>query len=213
MADDSAAHADFTAAMAHCPLVAILRGVRPDEIVAIADALVDEGFAMIEVPLNSPDPLVSIAAIAGRYGAPVQIGAGTVLSVAEVGQVRRAGGRLIVSPNTDPAVIAASVADGMISLPGYCTPSEALAALAAGAHGLKLFPSEALAPAVLHAHRAVLPRTTQVLVVGGIRPETMAPWRAAGAQGFGLGSALYGPGLTAADVRQRAREFITALPL
>lgn len=203
--------AAFAAAMAQCPLVAILRGVRPDEIVAIADVLVEAGFALIEVPLNSPDPLASIAAIAGRYPAPVLIGAGTVLTVAQVAGVQAAGGRLIVSPNSDTAVIGASVAAGSVSLPGFFTPSEAFAAHAAGAHGLKLFPAEAATPAVLKAQRAVLPRDVPVLVVGGIAPDTMAPWRAAGANGFGLGSALYRAGTTAADVRACARAFIAAL--
>ncbi len=204
-----AVETDFAAAMARCPLVAILRGVRPDEVVAIADALVDEGFTLIEVPLNSPDPLSSIAAIAGRYAAPVLTGAGTVLSGRQVEQVRGAGGRLIVSPHTDEAVIAAS--DGLVSLPGYMTPSEAFAALAAGASGLKLFPAEAASPAVLKAHRAVLPREVPVLVVGGISPESMGPWREAGAEGFGLGSSLYTAGATAAAVRDRARAFVAAL--
>lgn len=197
-------------AMARCPLVAILRGVRPDEVVAIADALVAEGFTMIEVPLNSPDPLASIAALAGRYPAPVLIGAGTVLTVAQVEQVRAAGGQLIVSPNTDAAVIAAARAADMVSLPGYFTPSEAFAALAAGASGLKLFPAEAATAAVLKAHRAVLPREAPVFVVGGVTSDAMAYWRDAGAQGFGLGSALYAPGLGVAEIGARARQFRSA---
>lgn len=198
---------DLAAAMAQCPLVAILRGVRPDEIVAIADVLVEEGFTLIEVPLNSPDPLTSIATLVGRYPAPVMVGAGTVLTVEQVAQVAATGAKLIISPNTNTEVIAASAAAGLTSLPGYFTPSEAFAALAAGASGLKLFPAEAATPAVLKAQRAVLPRDVPVLVVGGITPETMAPWRAVGAQGFGLGSALYATGLSAEDVRQRARAF------
>ena len=208
--DTDAADA-LSAAMARCPLVAILRGVQPHEIVAIADVLVEEGFALIEVPLNSPDPLASIAAIAGRYPAPVLVGAGTVLSVDQVAQVAATGARLIVSPNTDVAVIAASAAAGLISLPGYATPSEAFAALAAGATGLKLFPAEAANPAVLKAQRAVLPGDAPVLVVGGITPDKIASWMAAGANGFGLGSALYRPGDTVADVRKRARAFVTAV--
>jgi len=194
--------------MARCPLVAILRGVRPEEIEGIADALVEAGFSMIEVPLNSPDPLASIARIAGRYGDDVLIGAGTVLSTDQVEAVRGVGGRLIVSPNTNAAVIAASAAAGLVSLPGYATPSEAFAAIEAGASGLKLFPAEAASPAVLRAHRAVLPRDMAVLVVGGITPETMAPWLDSGAQGFGLGSALYKPGDAPAAVGERARRFI-----
>jgi 2-dehydro-3-deoxyphosphogalactonate aldolase len=201
---------EFAAAMARCPLVAILRGVRPEEIEGIADALVEAGFSMIEVPLNSPDPLASIARIAGRYGDDVLIGAGTVLSTDQVEAVRGAEGRLIVSPNTNAAVIAASAAAGLVSLPGYATPSEAFAAIDAGASGLKLFPAEAASPAVLRAHRAVLPRDLAVLVVGGITPDTMGPWLDAGAQGFGLGSALYKPSDVPAVVGERARRFIEA---
>ena len=166
---------------------------------------------MIEVPLNSPDPLASIAAIAGRYPAPVLVGAGTVLTVGQVAQVAAAGGRLIVSPNTDADVVAASVAADLVSLPGYATPSEALAALGAGATELKLFPAEAASPAVLKAQRAVLPKHAPVLVVGGITPEGMAPWTAAGADGFGLGSALYTVGSSAAQVAVRARTFVDAV--
>ncbi|MEO6218648.1 MAG: 2-dehydro-3-deoxy-6-phosphogalactonate aldolase [Sphingomonas sp.] len=204
-------NSDFGAAMARCPLVAILRGIRPEEIEGIADALVDAGFSMIEIPLNSPDPLTSIARIAKRYGDDVLIGAGTVLSVEQLEAVRGAGGRIIVSPNTNVAVIAASAAAGLVSLPGYSTPSEAFAAIAAGASGLKLFPAEAATPAVLRAQRAVLPVDLAVLVVGGITPDTMAPWLGSGAQGFGLGSALYKPGDGPMIVGERARHFIHAL--
>ena len=204
-------HADFAAAMARCPLVAILRGVKPDEIEAIGDALVDAGFAMIEVPLNSPHPLSSIELLVKRYGDDALVGAGTVLTVAQVEKVRAVGGRLIVSPNVNVDVIAAAARDGLVSLPGYFTPSEAFAAIAAGASGLKLFPAEAATPGVLRAHRAVLPPELAVLAVGGITPEGMAPWRAAGAQGFGLGSALYKPGMAASEVGGRARAFIAAL--
>ena len=204
-------NSEFEAAMARCPLVAILRGVRPEEIEGVADALVEAGFSMIEIPLNSPDPLTSIGRIASRYGDDVLIGAGTVLSVEQVEAVRGAGGRVIVSPNTNVAVIAASAAAGLVSLPGYATPSEAFAAIAAGASGLKLFPAEAATPAVLRAQRAVLPADMAVLVVGGITPQTMAPWLGSGAQGFGLGSALYKPGDGPAIVRDRARHFINAL--
>jgi 2-dehydro-3-deoxyphosphogalactonate aldolase len=198
-------------AMARCPLVAILRGVRPDEVGAIADALVDAGFAMIEVPLNSPDPLASIALLAKRYGPDVLIGAGTVLNIAEVGAVAAAGGRLIVSPNVDPAVIRASVAAGLVSLPGYFTPSEAFVALGAGAHGLKLFPAEAASPAVLKAQRAVLPAAVPLLAVGGVGVDNLGAWMAAGAQGAGLGSGLYKPGMTAHAVADRARAFVGAV--
>lgn len=202
---------EFDAAMARCPLVAILRGIRLDEIEAVADTLVEAGFSMIEVPLNSPDPLASIARIARRYPAPVLVGAGTVLDVEQVEAVRQAGGRLIVSPNTDVAVIRATAVAGLVSLPGYFTPSEAFAAIGAGANGLKLFPAEAASPAVLRAHRAVLPRDLAVLVVGGVKPESLAIWRASGAQGFGLGSALYSAGADVGKVRRQADDFIASL--
>ena len=197
--------------MARCPLVAILRGVRPDEVEATGDALVEAGFSMIEVPLNSPDPLESVARLARRYGDQVRVGAGTVLSVADVRGVAAAGGRLIVSPNVNAEVIGASAGAGLVSLPGFFTASEAFAALEAGATGLKLFPAEGASPAYLKALRAVLPRDLPMLAVGGVTPETLGAWRAAGAQGAGLGSALYQPGLSAAEVGVRARAFVAAL--
>lgn len=199
------------AALARCPLVAILRGIEPHEAESIAGALIDAGFSMIEVPLNSPDPLTSIEAIARRFGGDAVIGAGTVLDTSQVRAVRDAGGTLIVSPNTDPQVITAAAEAEMVVLPGYFTPSEGFAALKAGATGLKLFPAEAATPAVLKAQRAVLPRDTPVLVVGGIAPDNMTPWREAGAAGFGLGSALYKPGRSAADVASAAAAFVAAI--
>jgi 2-dehydro-3-deoxyphosphogalactonate aldolase len=199
---------DFATAFARLPLVAILRGVTPDTVEPIGAALVDAGFSMIEVPLNSPDPFDSIARLARRFGDEALIGAGTVLHAADVARVHEAGGRLVISPNTDPPVIAAAVAAGMVSMPGYFTPSEGFAALAAGASALKLFPAEAASPAVVKAQRAVLPKQVPLLVVGGIGPDTMAPWRAAGADGFGLGSALYRPGATADDVAAAAARFV-----
>jgi 2-dehydro-3-deoxyphosphogalactonate aldolase len=202
--------ARFAKAFAACPLVAVLRGLTPDEVASIGDALVDAGFTLLEVPLNSPDPLASIAAMAKRYAGRAIVGAGTVLSPQDVAAVADAGGALIVSPNTDPAVIRASVERGLISLPGYFTPSEAFAALAAGAHGLKLFPAEGAAPAFLKAQRAVLPKATKVLAVGGITPDTMLQWHAAGADGFGLGSNLYRAGKSAADVARDAAAFVQA---
>jgi 2-dehydro-3-deoxyphosphogalactonate aldolase len=201
---------DFAAAFAALPLVAILRGVRPDEVEAIGEALADAGFTLVEVPLNSPDPFASVERLARRLGERALVGAGTVLSVADVGRVRDAGGRMVISPNTDTGVIAATAAAGMAALPGYFTPSEAFAALGAGATALKLFPAEAASPGVLKAQRAVLPKDVPVLAVGGIAPDTMAPWRAAGADGFGLGSALYKPGASAADVGAAARAFVAA---
>lgn len=203
--------AAFDAAFAACPLVAILRGVTPDAVVDVGEALVDAGFTLIEVPLNSPDPLTSIARLAEALAGRAQIGAGTVLRAAEVAAVRAAGGTMVISPNANPGVIAATAAAGMVSLPGIATPTEAFAALDAGATALKLFPAEGASPAVLKAMRAVLPKATRVLPVGGITPEGMAPWRAAGAAGFGLGSALYQPGIDAAEVGRRAQAFVAAL--
>lgn len=203
--------ATFDAAFASCPLIAILRGVRPDEVVAIGKELVAAGFTLIEVPMNSPDPLDSVARLAEAVGDRAMIGAGTVLTVEHVAAMRDAGGRMVISPNTNLDVIRASAAAGLVSLPGIATPSEALAALDAGATALKLFPAEAASPVVLKAMRAILPKEVRVLPVGGIVPEGMAPWREAGAAGFGLGSALYKPGMTAAEVGVRARAFVTAL--
>lgn len=204
-------HAAFDAAFARCPLVAILRGVEPGAVEAIGEELVAAGFTLIEVPMNSPDPLDSVARLAKRLGGRAVIGAGTVLDVAQVAAVRDAGGQMVISPNADLDVIRASAAAGLASLPGIATPSEAFAALKAGASALKLYPAEGASPAVLKAMRAVLPKTVRVLPVGGITPEDMAPWRAAGAAGFGLGSALYKPGMTAAEVGRNARSFVAAL--
>lgn len=198
---------DFSDAFSQLPLVAILRGIRPDEVEAAADALVEAGFRLIEVPLNSPDPLLSIERLARRVGDAAIVGAGTVLTVDQVAQVQDAGGAMVVSPNTDIAVIAETAKRGMVSLPGYFTPSEAFAALAAGASGLKLFPAEAATPAVVKAQRAVLPKEVPLLVVGGITPANMEPWRQAGADGFGLGSALYRIGATTEEIAASARAF------
>lgn len=194
-----------------CPLVAILRGVKPDEVLAIGEALIEAGIEIIEVPLNSPDPLVSIEALAKRFGDKVLVGAGTVLTVEQVGEVARAGGRIIVSPSTDFDVIAATAAEGLVSAPGYFTPSEAFLALKAGATALKLFPAEAATPAVVRAQRAVLPRDVPLLIVGGVKPDAVGQWFEAGADGFGLGSALYKPGQTAQQVGQQARDFVAAV--
>lgn len=203
--------AAFRSYFAACPLVAIIRGVVPDEVEAIGGALLDAGIRIIEVPLNSPDPLASIERLAGRFGDHALIGAGTVLRANDVEKVAAAGGRIIVSPGFDAAVVGATVAAGLVSAPGYFTPSEAFAALAAGAHVLKLFPAEAAPPAVVKAQRAVLPGDVPLVVVGGITPEKMAAYRAAGADGFGLGGALYQPGQGAEAVATRARAFVTAL--
>jgi len=201
---------DFATAFAALPLIAILRGVRPDQVESIGDTLVEAGFTLIEVPLNSPDPFESIARLVRRCGNRVLVGAGTVLSTDDVARLADVGGRMVISPNTNTAVIGASVSASMVALPGYFTPSEAFAAIDAGASALKLFPAEAASPGVLKAQRAVLPKDIPVLAVGGITPAGMAPWRAAGAGGFGLGSALYKPGMTAADVGRAAQEFVAA---
>ena len=201
----------FDRSFATCPLVAILRGLTPAEAPTVGDVLVDAGFTLIEVPLNSPEPFRSIGLIAERLAGRAMVGAGTVLSVDQVARVAEAGGTLIVSPNTDPAVIAASVAAGLAALPGYYTTTEAFTALAAGASALKLFPADAAAPAMLAAQRAVIPKATRILAVGGITPETMAPWRAVGANGFGLGSGLYRPAKPVADVARDAERYIAAL--
>ncbi len=201
----------FDAAFARCPLVAILRGLRPDESEAVGDALVDAGFTLIEVPLNSPQPLDSIARMARHLEGRAIVGAGTVLTEGAVQDVIEAGGTMIISPNADARVIAAAARAGLVSLPGISTPTEAFAALEAGAHLLKLFPAEASSPAVLKAMRAVLPPGTRVLPVGGINPDGMARWIEVGAAGFGLGSALYTPGLDPASVADRARAFVARL--
>ncbi|WCS25314.1 2-dehydro-3-deoxy-6-phosphogalactonate aldolase [Methylobacterium sp. NMS14P] len=200
----------FETAFAACPLVAILRGLTPGEAPDVGEALVGAGFTLVEVPLNSPDPLRSIAVLAERLAGRALVGAGTVLSPSQVGEVAAAGGTLVVSPNADPAVIGATVAAGLVSLPGYQTPTEAFAALAAGATALKLFPADVATPLALKAHRAVLPPDTRVLAVGGVLPETIAGWRQAGADGFGLGSNLYRPGKAAADVARDAAAYVAA---
>jgi len=199
----------FAAHFHSLPLVAILRGLTPDEAPTIGEALTESGFGLIEVPLNSPRPLDSIAQLAGAFPQAL-VGAGTVLTPQQVREIHAAGGQLIVSPNFDADVVREAVHLGMVCLPGIATPTEAFAALQAGAHGLKLFPAELAAPAVLKAMLAVLPAGTLMVPVGGISPLNMGPWLAAGALGFGLGSALYKPGKSAAAVRQDAAAFVAA---
>ena len=196
-------------AMAQLPLIAILRGLTPAEAPAIGEALVTSGFAIIEVPLNSPEPLQSIAELTRQFPQTL-IGAGTVLNVQQVNDVHAAGGRLVVAPNFNPAVVAQALALNMVVLPGVATPTEAFAALDAGAHGLKLFPAEMITPATVKALRAVLPKTAALMPVGGITPDNMAAYLAAGASGFGLGSALYAPGKSAQAVQQQAQAFVRA---
>ena len=203
--------ADFRAYFAECPLVAIIRGVRPEEAEEIGQALYDSGIRIIEVPLNSPEPLDSIGRLARLLGDKALIGAGTVLDTDQVAAVKEAGGRLVVSPGYDPEVIKATVAAGMVSSPGYFTPSEAFGALKAGAHALKLFPAEAASPAVVKAQRAVIPKSTPLLVVGSVTPDKMDAYFDAGADGFGLGGALYKPGQNGAQVLEQGRAFVAAL--
>jgi len=196
--------------LARCPLVAILRGIRPEEAIAVTRALDARGFAIVEVPLNSPDPLASIAALAAAFGDRMLIGAGTVMTEADVAAVAAAGGRLIVTPHADAALVRAAKRHGLLAVPGFFTPAEAFSLLAAGADALKLFPAEGANPAMLRAMRAVLPGGTMVLPVGGIDASNMAAWRAAGAAGFGIGSAVYRPGDTAEIVSAKALPLVAA---
>jgi 2-dehydro-3-deoxyphosphogalactonate aldolase len=191
------------------PLIAVLRGIMPAEVLDIGAALTDNGFRILEVPLNSPNPFDSIGKLAARFGATCLIGAGTVLDVGDVARVADAGGRLIVMPHSDGAVIREAKRLDMVCVPGVATPTEAFAALHAGADGLKMFPAEQLSPAALKAWRAVLPRGTLVFPVGGIRPDNMAPYWTAGANGFGTGSSLYQPGAAADHVRGVAAAYAT----
>jgi len=197
--------------LTQCPLIAILRGIRPDEVEAIGDALFEGGFRIIEVPLNSPDPFSSIRLLSDRFGQRTLVGAGTVLRAEQVDEVAKAGGKLIVMPHANEHVVRATRKQGMIALPGFSTPTEAFNMLDAGADGLKLFPAEANPPAVLKSMRAVLPQTTAILPVGGITPLNMDPYWKAGANGFGLGSALYKTAVTPAEILTRAQEFMRAV--
>lgn len=203
-------HPGLQTAMAHCGLIAILRGIQPTEAEAIGHELYEAGFRLIEVPLNSPDPLDSIRAMRAALPTDCLIGAGTVLNPDDCAHIQDAGGELIVMPHSDPAVIRAAKALGMASCPGVATPTEAFAALAAGADVLKMFPAEQLGPVVLKAWRAVMRPPIALVPVGGITPDNISVYAQAGASGFGLGSALYKPGLSAKDVGQNARAFVAA---
>ncbi|GAB4067934.1 2-dehydro-3-deoxy-6-phosphogalactonate aldolase [Ancylobacter sonchi] len=195
------------ARLAEFPLIAILRGVQPQEAADIGAALVEAGFRIIEVPLNSPEPMKSIEILARRFP-DMLIGAGTVLDPADADRVKAAGGELVLMPHSDPAVIARARALGMSCVPGVTTPTEAFAALKAGADALKMFPAEMLPPPVVKAWRAVIPASTVLMPVGGVTPERLKPYWQAGARGFGLGSALYAPGMAADEVARNAQAFL-----
>jgi 2-dehydro-3-deoxyphosphogalactonate aldolase len=194
-----------------CPLVAIIRGVTPADAEAIGAAVQEGGIRIIEVPLNSPEPLKSIELLASKFGDSMLVGAGTVLCTQQVLEVKEAGGRIIVSPDANADVIAAAAEAELVSSPGYFTPSEAFAAIRAGAHALKLFPAEGASPALLKAQLAVIPRDVPVLAVGGIKPDNMRPWLDAGATGFGLGGGLYTPGQSAVETLDKARAYVAGV--
>ena len=198
----------FNQAMQRLPLIAILRGLSPHECLPVGQALVDAGICLIEVPLNSPDPIQSIALLSAHFP-HIMIGAGTVLTRSQVRDVQAAGGRMVVSPNFNPEVVQETVKRGLVSLPGIMTPTEAFGALEAGAHALKLFPAELASPTVMRAMLAVLPAGTRLLPVGGVSAKNMQMWHDAGSSGFGMGSSLYKPGMSANDVAQKAAELVT----
>lgn len=199
--------------LSQCPLIAILRGLPPEDAESVGAALVEAGLRIIEVPLNSPEPFRSIETLARHFGDAALIGAGTVMTEADIASVASAGGRLIVTPHADPALVRATKAAALAAIPGFFTPAEAFALLAAGADALKLFPAEAGSPAVLRALRAVLPAGTMLIPVGGVDAATIPAWRAGGAAGFGIGSAIYKPGDTPATVTRKAAALMAALAL
>lgn len=201
----------FAEAIAAMPIVAILRGVTPDEVVPVAQAIFDAGVRVIEVPLNSPEPLTSIGRLATHFGDRAIVGAGTVLTTDDVARCKAAGAQIIVSPNMNPDVIRATVSAGMISAPGCLTPTEAFTALEAGAHAVKLFPGELISAAAVKAMRAVLPKEAIVLVVGGISADAMQNYHDAGANGFGIGGGIYRAGTSAAQAGANAAKFVAAL--
>jgi 2-dehydro-3-deoxyphosphogalactonate aldolase len=202
---------DLTGWLSRCPLIAILRGVKPDEVLAIGEALERQGIAIIEVPLNSPQPMESIARLAREFGERLLIGAATVMTSAQVAEIARAGGKLVVTPHAGVVIIRAAKETGLLAVPGFFTPTEAFAMLAEGADALKLFPAEGASPTVLRAMRAVLPAGTSVLPVGGIDASNIAAWKAAGAAEFGIGSAIYRAGDSPATVAAKAHGLVAAL--
>lgn len=202
---------DVEQALGRCPVVAILRGIWPDEAVDVGEALVDAGVTLIEVPLNSPEPFESIERLAKALGSKAVIGAGTVLTPVDARRVAYAGGQICVTPNTNPEVIAAAIAAGLEPMPGFLTPTEAFAALDAGAHYIKMFPAGTLGLGYYNAIKAVLPSDTRVLAVGGVGASNIAEWQAAGVSGFGIGSEIYKPGDTGEAVLAKAQQLITAL--
>ena len=208
--NDIAGTTTLAAHLAPLPLLAVLRGITADEVPAVGSVLADGGIPILEVPLNSPQPLASIRVLADTFGHRCLVGAGTVLDVADVARVADAGGRLIVMPHGDPRIIAEAKRRGLVCVPGVATPTEAFAALAAGADGLKMFPAEQLPPPVVKAWRAVLPKSTLLFPVGGIGPSSMAAYWAAGASGFGTGTGLYRPGATAGEVAGAVAAFAAA---
>lgn len=201
----------FQRQFTRCPLIAIIRGVTPDEAIAVGEAILNAGIGIIEVPLNSPDPLDSIARLSAHFGDRAVVGAGTVLNPTQVAQVTDAGGRIVLSPSVRADVIGATRAAGLVSVPGYFTPTEAFTALDSGAHVLKFFPADTAEPKIIKAHRAVLPAGTRIIAVGGVTPTTMDVFRQAGVDGFGLGSALYRPGQAPDVVGRQAKDFVAAI--
>ena len=193
------------------PLIAILRGMKPEDAPWVLETLVAAGFRILEVPLNSPRPLESLTYLVGHAPSGVLIGAGTVLTEAEVAGVAATGAKLMIAPNCSAPVIAAAKARGLFALPGVATPTEAFTALAAGADGLKMFPGELLPPAAVKAWRAILPKEALLVPTGGVTPANVAAYRAAGADGFGIGSALYQPGMSRDELAQKAAAFVAAI--
>jgi 2-dehydro-3-deoxyphosphogalactonate aldolase len=200
----------FEDAVKACGIIAILRGIKPSEVVDVGNALLDAGIRVVEVPLNSPDPFVSIAALSDQFSGKMIVGAGTVLDSGSVDALKAAGGEICVSPDCNPEVIARAVEKGLLPLPGVFTPTEAFAAIRAGAGHLKLFPAEAASPVTVKAWKAVLPKHVQLYAVGGVTPENMKAWADAGCAGFGIGSNIYKPGMSADDAGKAAQKFVAA---